>query len=220
MSKVDLGRTAGLVLGRGGLIAVIVATAIGLVWTLAIAALHVNISIGNHAAYDVLVASPLDVRPDLVADAEIQYATINFVPAIPDATAVLLESVGVGSRYAVGMLAGLMIIWLAVQLLRKRSFGIGTAVMLGVLAAGMLAVAIISPMLEAQAVALAVEAAGLPTEPSTPTFGESDETWVIPPTPHWQGFDFSLLALGVVTGFCSLLLRRASKLQDEAEGLI
>lgn len=220
MSKVDLGRTVGLVLGRGGLIAVIVASAFGMLWTLVIAVLHIQHSINSHPSYDVYVASPIDVRPDLVADAEIQYATINFAPHAPDATALLLESLGVGSRYAVGLLAGLVIIWLAAQLLRRRSFGIGTAIALGVLAVGMVAASIVAPMLEAQAVVVAVEAAGLPTEPSTPVFGESDETWVVPPTPHWQGFDFSLLALGLVTGLCSLLLGRAARLQDDAEGLI
>lgn len=219
MSKVDLGRTVGRVLGRGGLIAIIAATALALLWTLSIAALH-HISINDHASYDVGVASPLDVRPDLVADADIQYATINFTPVTPDPTAQLLESISVGSRYAVGMMAGLLIIWLAVQLLRKRSFGFGTAGLLGVLAVGMLAVAILAPMLEGQASVLAVQAAGLPTEPSTPPFGESDETWVIPRAPHWQGFDFSLLALGLVTGLCALLLGRASRLQDETTGLI
>ncbi|WP_405218624.1 hypothetical protein [Agrococcus sp. Ld7] len=219
MSKVDLGRTVGRVLGRGGLIAIIVAAVFGLIWTLTIAALH-HYSINGFASYDVGVASPLDVRPDLVAGADIQYVTINFTPVSPDPTALLLESIGVGSRYAVGMLAGILVIWLAVQLLRKRSFGLGTAGLLGVLALGMFAVAIVAPMLEGQAAVLAVEAAGLPTEPSMPTFGESDETWVIPPTPHWQGFDFSLLALGLVTGLCALLLGRASRLQDDTTGLI
>jgi len=126
----------------------------------------------------------------------------------------------VGSRYAVGMLAGLVIVWLAVQLLRRRSFGIGTALALGVLAIAMLAVAVAAPLLEAQAVVVAVEAAGLPTEPSTPPFGELSETIVIPQAPHWQSFDFSLAALGLVAGLSALLLGRASRLQEDAEGLI
>ncbi|GEK79201.1 hypothetical protein [Agrococcus baldri] len=220
MSKVDFGRSVGLVLGRGGLIAVIAVTLIGLLWTLVIALLHIVHSINSNPSYDVLVASPIDVRPDIVADAEIQYATVIFTPTNPDAAALLLESIGVGSRYAVGMLAGIVLIWLAVQLLRRRSFGIGTAIALGVLAVAMLTTSVAAPMLEAQAVVTAVDAAGVPTEPSTPTFGESDETWVVPPTPHWQSFDFSLLALGVVTGLASLLLGRASRLQEETRGLI
>ncbi|SFS11136.1 hypothetical protein SAMN04487783_1522 [Agrococcus baldri] len=220
MSKVDFGRTAGRFLGRGGLIAVIAVTVIAMAWTLVIALLHIQHSIMVSASYDVGVALPLDVRPDIAGDAEIQYTTATVVPFEADPTAVLLESIGVGSRYAVGMLAGLVLIWLAVQLLRKRSFGIGTAVLLGVLSITMLAVAIGAPQLEAQAGVIAIEAAGVPTEPSTPVYGESDESWVIPRPPHWQNIEFSLLALGVVTGFSALLLGRASRLQDDTTGLI
>lgn len=220
MSKVDLGRTVGLVFGRTGLIVMIVAAIGGILAAVVIWAMHVVYSINAFPSYDVPIAVPMETQPDLDTDAVVQYATIFFQPATPDATALMLQSVGVTARYAIAVLACLVIIWLAVQLLRQRSFGVGTSVALGVLALGMLAVAIVAPMLEAQAVAVAVEAAGLPTEPSTPTFGESDESWVIPPTPHWQGFDFSLVALGLVTGLCALLLGRASKLQAEAEGLI
>ncbi|SDS14875.1 hypothetical protein [Agrococcus carbonis] len=220
MSKVDLDRAVGRALGRGGLIAVIVAAAIGLLWTFALAALHITHSINRTPSYEVLVASPVDVRPDIVADAEVQYATVFFVPQTPDATAMLLESIGVGSRYAIGVLAGLVVIWLAVQLLRRRSLGVGTAVSLGVLAIGMLAVSVAAPMLEAQATVVAIEAAGMPTEYTTPVFGESDETIVIAPAPHWQSIDFSLLALGAVTGLAALLLGRAARLQEDTRGLI
>ncbi|WP_206448071.1 hypothetical protein [Agrococcus sp. KRD186] len=220
MSKVDFGRTTGRFLGRGGLIAVIAVTVFAMAWTLVIALLHIQYSIMVSASYEVGVALPLDVRPDIAGAAEIQYSMATVVPLDADPTAVLLESIGVGSRYAVGMLAGLVLIWLAVQLLRKRSFGIGTAVLLGVLSVSMLAVAIGAPQLEAQAGMIAIEAAGVPTEPSTPVYGESDESWVIPQPPHWQNIEFSLLALGVVTGFSALLLGRASRLQDDTTGLI
>lgn len=220
MQQTDFGRTAGRLLGRGGLIAVIAVTAFGLVWTLAIAALHIGQSINANPSYEVIVATPLDDRPDLAGAAEIQWASVFIVPETPDATALLLESIAVGSRYAVGMLAGILLIWLAVRLLRQRSFGFGTAIALGVLGVAMIAVAVAAPQLEAQAIAVAIDAAGVPTEAATTSAGELTESIVIPPTPHWQNVDFSLLALGVVTGFSALMLGRAARLQHDTRGLI
>ncbi|GAA1423012.1 hypothetical protein [Agrococcus citreus] len=220
MRKLDPGRSVGLVLGRGGLIAVIVVAAVGIVGALVTLAVHFEYSINNFVSYEVPMVSPLDTRPDLVADADIQYATVHVEPLIADSSAILLESIGVSSRYAVAVLTCVVVIWLAVQLLRKRSFGVGTAISLGVLAAAMAAVAIAAPLLEAQATVMAVEALGLPTAPDPVGGSEEAATWLMPAVPHWQSSEWSLLALGLVTGLSALLLGRAARLQDDAEGLI
>lgn len=217
MSSQTITRTARRLVSRTSLIAAIVLASLGALAAVVLGAM--NVTLAGLTSYQVPIVEESGTRPNLSAPADLWYSSVHVVPHAPDPLAVGLESIAIGSRAAIAGLACVVIIVLAAQLLRRRSFGRGSALVLGALGAAMLVVAIAAPMLEAQAVAVAMEALGLPTVDHEVVW-DNGSAWLVTPAFDAEDVDWSLLALGLVAGLASILLTRATRLQEDAEGLI
>lgn len=203
-------------LSRGVLIAIIVFASLGALAALVYGALtNTYLSIGT-TSMELFVAGPEDFAPDLPLppDAYAQYGTVVIDVSAGETSAAPLIGIAALLPFVVGGLACLVILGLAVQLLRGRQFGLGSAASMFVLTAVSIGTGFAVPALNAQAQVVFVEELGLPTN------GEQAAVWVVREVPLWEFSDWPLILLGLLTALGGWLILRARQLRLDLEGTI
>lgn len=214
--SVSTSTLASKALSRGVLIAIIIFASLGALAALVYGALaNTYLSIGT-TSMQISILEPVDHGPELPLPphADAQYATVwidvpaGETPAEPFIAAATLLP------FVTGGLACLVILGLAVQLLRGRQFGLGSAISMFALAAVAIGTGFAVPALNAHAETVFVEALGLPTN------GEVAPVWVSPDVPLWEFSDWPIILLGLLTALGGWLILRARQLRLDLEGTI
>ena len=125
------GAAVGHTVGRGLLVALAVFGVVAALLTALYWALHVEKSIGMHYSFDVTIAEPENLRPDLPGGIDAEFSQVNIRPVEHPATAKTMEALAVSSRYLVGLLTCLTVTGLSLSLLRRRAVGPVTSWWLG-----------------------------------------------------------------------------------------
>lgn len=116
--------------------------------------------------------------------------------------------------YVVAGLICLAVIYIASCLLRRRQFGLGTAISLFVVAVVTVGAGIAGPMLDASYELAFAKRLGLPLN------GEHADTWVSAYAPDWQDWNWIMILLGLHIALGGWLVLRARKLREDLEGTI
>lgn len=203
-------------LTRSTLIAVIVLAALGALAALIYGMLAHSALTTSVTEIEVSIQGPVELSPDLSLpeDAQAQYSTVWLGVPAGDTPALPLMNLATLLPYIVGGLTCLMILALAIQLLRKQSFGIASGIAMIALAILAIGTGFAVPALNAQAEVVFVEHLGLPTS------GEMAEVWVSPAAPHWSFSDWPMILLGLLTALGGWLIFRARQLRLDLEGTI
>lgn len=206
--------TLGRALGRPALVALIPLGSLAALWVALTAALSAASTLGPHTRVPVYVIE----GPHALAGPKIgEHATAEFtqaqvVTSVDVSHAKTLLAWGSILPSVVIVLACLVLVVLAVQLLRERPFATVLTASLTVLGILMLATAWASPALNAAGQQAVAEAAGLYLHPAP--YGDYS-VLVFPSTPRWD-----LAALGAIVLLLTVLVRRAHRYQADVEGLV
>lgn len=203
-------------LTRSTLIAMIVFAALGALAALIYGMLAHSALTTSVTEIEVSIQGPVELSPDLSLpeDAQAQYSTVWLGVPAGDTPALPLMNLATLLPYIVGGLTCLMILALAIQLLRKKPFGIASGIAMIALAILAIGTGFAVPALNAQAEVVFVEHLGLPTS------GEMAEVWVSPTAPHWSFSDWPMILLGLLTALGGWLIFRARQLRLDLEGTI
>ena len=194
------------------LIAVIVFASLGALAALVYGGLS-HTATTHTSQVDVWVATEAEPHFALPADAWSQYSAVTIAisadenPALP-----LLEAAAV-LPYITGGVTCLMVLMLAIQLLRRRPFGIIAGIAMLVNAAVAIGSGITVPVLQARAEQIMVAHLNLPRHGPAPD-------WVTPSSHDWTDTDWTLVLLGLMIGLGGWLVLRGRTLQQDLEGTI
>ena len=205
-------RVVGIVASRTLLIAVIVVASIGVLASLIYGALAHSATV-YVSQVEVGVVSEHKLQLDMPTGSHFDYSTMVFsIPAEQNPALPLLEWATVLPFITAGLTC-LMLLVLAIQLLRRRSFGVitGAAMMLNAVVAIVSGVA--APALQAKAEQIMVAHLHLPQHGPAPD-------WVTPGVFDWTDSNWPLVLLGLTIGLGGWLVLRGRTLQRDLEGTI
>ncbi|MGO3648451.1 hypothetical protein [Agrococcus casei] len=200
-------------ISRTLLIAVIVFASLGALAALVYGSL--SLAATTHVSQTEVTVISTDT-PDfgsLPSGAWSEYATVFIsLPAHENPGLPMLEAATV-LPYITGGVTSLMVLMLAIQLLRRRPFGIVAGVAMLVNAVVAIGSGIAVPMLKAGAEQVMVATLNLPLDGPAPD-------WVSPSTHDWTDTDWTLVLLGLMIGLGGWFVLRGRAMQQDLEGTI
>lgn len=207
---------AGRIVSRSVLIVVIVVSGLGLLASLLYGAMTQDSLRYSSTCMDVRIAGSLPPlpRPEFQG-ADAQYSFVELCAAHGTSRAGSLQMAASLIPFLVGGLTCLVLLLLAVQMLRGRSFGLGVAISMFVVATVTIAAGVARPGIQARAEELLVASAGLPT-----SWGKGHPAWLLPDSPDWTSSDWPLIMIGLLIALGGWLVLRARQLRLDLEGTI
>ncbi|SJM49790.1 hypothetical protein [Agrococcus casei] len=199
-------------ISRTLLIAVIVFASLGALASLVYGGLAHTATV-RVSQVEVSVASTSTPQLDLPGGAWSEYSTAYVSIAFDQNPALALLEAATVLPYITGGVTSLMVLMLAIQLLRRRPFGIVAGVAMLVNAVVAIGSGIVVPALKAEAEQIMVAYLNLPRHGPAPD-------WVTPASHDWTDTDWTLVLLGLMIGLGGWLVLRGRALQHDLEGTI
>ncbi|WP_109474287.1 hypothetical protein [Ornithinimicrobium cavernae] len=218
MSRTALRAPAALV-GRVSLIVTSVIALVGAVFTYALMALHLS-SLRMLPGTVLPLAGAQERLGEAVLPAGMRHSNasmsvqVDLVAYDVDQTFLAWQVGAWISRYGLGIVVLLSVVYLSWRLWRRGGLGRAASWWAGSLGALVLAVAVLAPWALIRADQLFAQAIGAPTEP------EANLSWFVVPEWSVQDADWWLILFAGLLLLLSLLLRRAHRAEDDTQGLI